>query len=241
MKKIFNVSVITLFILLISCGTKSSDNVTNNEYSEIDYVQNDCDNQVSFGNTPICLMKIDGMKECYSNPLVKVYMDQFKFAKNDILGIYLNDNVYSEVEKLGEFPFDDYFKVYSLSVIKNMSLDNEKLEMIALETESMFSKKWTDIESILKKSKSYDLGISFDRPIILESHWPNKDIKSYVCLVKMESNGVSVFLVMTLNLVLIKDKVIFYAYYKNYDGQESIENAKAKSDYFGLKFYEANS
>ena len=82
-------SVITLFILLISCGTKSSDNVTNNEYSEIDYVQNDCDNQVSFGNTPICLMKIDGMKECYSNPISKgTYMDQFKFAKNEVyLGI----------------------------------------------------------------------------------------------------------------------------------------------------------
>ena len=241
MTKISNLSLITIFILLISCGSKSSDNVTNDEYTKIDYVQNDCDNQVSFGDISICLMNIDGMKECYSNPLVKVYMDQFKIAQNDIFGIYLNDNVYSEVEKLGEFPFDDYFKVYSMAVIKNMSLDHEKLEFIALETERAFTKKWTDLESLLKKSKINDLGISFDRPIILESHWPNKDIKSYVCLAKIESNGVSDFLVMTLNLALIKDKVIFYAYYKHYDGQESIEKAKAKSDYFGLKFYEANS
>ena len=115
-------SVKTIFILLISCGSKSSDNVTNNEYPEIDYVQNDCDNEVSFGNTPICLMKIDGMNECYSNPLVKVYMDQFKFAKNDVLGIYLNDNVYSKVEQLGQFQFDDYFKVYSMSMLRTTVL-----------------------------------------------------------------------------------------------------------------------
>ena len=87
MTKIFNLSLIALFILLISCGSKSSDNVINNEYTEIDYVQNDCDNQVSFGNIPICLMKIDGMNECYSNPIIKTYMNQFKVNNEVILGV----------------------------------------------------------------------------------------------------------------------------------------------------------
>ena len=233
--KIF--SIVSLISLLFCCGPKASH--TNAHNAGVNFVRNECDNQVNFGDVPICLVEIDGMKECYSNPLVKVYMDQFRFENNEILGMYLNNDVHSKIDKLGEFLFDDYFKVYSMSSIKNMSLGHDELELIASETEKVFDRKnWADLESRLENRID---NVSFDRPIILDSHWPNKNIKTYVCLMKIESNGISNILVMNMNLALIKNTIICYAYYKRYAGEESINQAKAKSDYFGLKLYEANS
>jgi hypothetical protein len=123
--------IVFLISLLFFFGPKS--NHTNADNAKVNFVQNECDNQVNFGDISICLIKIDGMKECYSNPLVKVYRDQFIFENNEILGLYLNNDVHSKIDKLGEFLFDDYFKVYSMSSINNMSLGHDELEFMASE------------------------------------------------------------------------------------------------------------
>ena len=112
--------IVFLISLLFFFGPKS--NHTNADNAE-----------VNFGDISICLIKIDGMKECYSNPLVKLYTDQFIFENNEILGMYLSNDVHSKIDKLGEFLFDDYFKVYSMSSINNMSLGHDELEFMASE------------------------------------------------------------------------------------------------------------
>ena len=45
---------------------------------------------------------------------------------------------------------------------------------------------------------------------------------------------------MTMNMAEIKQRLIYYAYYEDYKGEESINHAKAKSDYFGFKFTDEN-
>ena len=239
MTKISNLTLITLFALFFSCNSKNNDDPTNTKYTKIDYVQNDCDNEVSFGNTPICLMKIDGMNECYSNPIIKMYMNQFKVKNEVILGYYINDDTYSKIDNIGNFTFDDYFKVYSADMIKNIDVSYSDFEKINLLTIQGFEKKkWPEMNEKFKDQLPF---ASFDRPIVLDSYSPHKNIRSHTCLMKIESNGLTTIFVATINVAYIKDTIIYYCYYKNFSGNESIEKAKANSDYFGLKFYEANS
>ena len=45
---------------------------------------------------------------------------------------------------------------------------------------------------------------------------------------------------MTINIAEIKERLLYFSYYKDYDGEESIKLAKAKNDYFGIKFINEN-
>ena len=52
--------------------------------------------------------------------------------------------------------------------------------------------------------------------------------------------GKESFSLMTLNLIIIKERLLFYSYYLMYNGNSSINFAKNKSDYYGLKIINEN-
>jgi hypothetical protein len=197
-----------------------------------------CENQKSFGDINLCLVEMDGMIECYSHPKVKVNAELGRYFKNEILGIYLNEKTYDKVEYLGTFNYDDYFKVYAMTAARNMSFSVAELDNLALMFENNYMKEnWSSFKDKIEKNFSY---MSVDRPILLESHSPHKQIRSLVTMMKMIVEDDEQILVATINLVQIKNRLIFYAYYKDYFGETSVAQAKAKSDYFGLKLVDEN-
>jgi hypothetical protein len=61
-----------------------------------------------------------------------------------------------------------------------------------------------------------------------------------VLLIKMISGEKERIALCTLNMVRLKHSLIYYAYYKNYKSAKTVEQVKAKSDFFGYKLIEIN-
>lgn len=206
----------------------------------------DCDNYSNFGDITICLPELVDMTECYSDPLVKITADMFKGTEEEeIIGIYLFDEIYeSRYESFFEDGIgDSYIKIYSNNLLKNKKADTQVLGLMSTYTLGAFenfhqSKLKSNIEA---NFNDLDLSISFDKPIMLEEYQLSTKIKSFIILLKYITEDEDFIQVGILNIMLIKDRLIFFAFYDKYKGFSEIEKTKEMSDYFALRFLKENS
>jgi len=197
-----------------------------------------CYNSVSFGDIYICLPEIDGMKECYLVPIVKKLADQFEYEGNSVLAFYLNDKTYKQVDKLDEITYDDYFKIYATNQLKGIKAGKKELnEMSNAIGGNWIKEKWSGLKSKIEKDHNY---LSVGRPILIEDYSPHEDVKTFIMLTKYQMEDYEYVMVMSMNMLLVKNRLIWLAYYKDYDGEESINKTKAKNDYIVLKFMDDN-
>lgn len=188
-----------------------------------------CARKAAFGDTKICLPIIKGYKECYTDPAVKPLADATEAPANMVLGFYLTNKVFGQKEKLGEIRFDDYFKVYGTKEIMNVEADGDALQQMQEVLSSNFiSKNW---ESMLKELDKTGLDVEIGAPTIVKSYSPNERSFTYIMLTKYELEGGSTqTLAMTMNGVLLSDRLIWVAYYLNYEGKETISTIETNSN-----------
>lgn len=89
--------------------------------------ENSCERVTRFGEAEICLTAIDGYKECYLDPVIKYIADNTEIAANMVLGYYLEDSTYSNLEDIDEAGFDNYFKIYGTKEIMNYTASKRDL------------------------------------------------------------------------------------------------------------------
>lgn len=201
-------------------------------------LKTECDKSVSFGDIDICLPIIDGMTECYSTPILKARADELNYEGNSILAYYLNNATYEQVDKLDEITFDDYIQIYATNKLKGIKVGQSELSEIANMFEGNYIKEnWNDLKKKVEKNRDY---LSVGRPVIIESYSPNNKVRTYVMLTKYQIDNNEFVLLMTMNMVQIKERLIWLAYYKNYDGEESIKKAKSKNDYIVSQMTDEN-
>jgi curved DNA-binding protein CbpA len=198
----------------------------------------DCDSSVQFGDIGICLPEIDGMVECYSNPLVNKWANQLNHEGNSIHALYFNDKTYKQIENLGEFSFDDYFQIYSVNSSKGVKVDVSYLAEIVKMMEMNFTKKeWSEIKNNIESR--FDR-ISLGKPIVLENYSIDSMIETFVLLLKYHNDDSENIMIGLFNFIIVKDRLIWLTYYKDYLGKDSIEEAKAKNDYITYSFMDVN-
>ena len=206
-----------------------------------------CEKKVLFGTKLICLPKVDNMTEGYSNSLIKNYTDSFKFNETEkIFGIYLSNTVYENFDYYMIAGFDDYFKIYSNEMFESLKVNEQYLDKFASSVDGLFEDGMgnliDDIEKKLNKQSSSDL--EFSKPLVVEKYNPNRKIRTWVTLsnlVKNTSNKVEkTKMIMVMNIAVIKDRFIYFAYYKKYDGLESLIKSKNRNDSFGLMLINNN-
>ena len=197
-----------------------------------------CDKTVRIGIKDICLPEVDGMKECYSIPIVKSKADKFEFEGNTILGFYINNNTYSQIDNFDELTLDEYFKIYFVDNLKDRDIGQSELNEMASIIENNFIKEnWNKLKKEIESNHKY---ISIGRPVLIESYSPSDEARTYLMLGKLESYGTEYIMLMSMNLIIIKDRLIWLGYYKTYDGEESIRITKSKNDYITLLLIEEN-
>lgn len=198
----------------------------------------DCFKYTQFGNTEICLPEIVGMKECYEIPLVKHRADDFEYEGNSILGFYVTNNVYEQIDRFDQLFLDEYFKIYAVNNLKDKKASLLELNEIASMMDKNFIKEnWDKLKTDLENNKNY---ISFGKPVIIESYSPNDNAKTYLMLDKIESGGIDYVMLTSINIILVKERLIWLAYYMSYNGEESIVNIKSNNDYTVLLFITEN-
>ncbi len=201
-----------------------------------------CDNYVLYGETKICLPQINNMIECYSNKDVKIWSDQFKgTADEEILGIYLRENDYENFYVSLLSGIDQYIKIYSTKTFENIDFDKELFQLTSNQIIELFSKQYNRIEGKMNErvDEITNGEIKMDKPFFLEEYDLDENIKTIVTLVNFVSQNPdydNITLITLLNVALIKNKMVFFAYYYSYDDSESIKKAKSENNIFGLKF-----
>lgn len=197
-----------------------------------------CNNSRLFGQVEICLPEIDGMKEAYSYPQVRERSDLFSYNNNTILGLYLSKENFSAIDNFENEPLDDYFKIYALKQTEGIEIGKSKFETLIEHSKGDFiEKSWKEI---IDKVLSGTDNISVGQPVRIEAYKPTEDIFTMVLLIKMISGEEERIALCTLNMVRLKHSLIYYAYYKNYKSAKTVEQVKAKSDFFGYKLIEIN-
>ena len=221
-----NIVVIVLAIILniISAFTQDSN----------------CFRQASFGEKNICLPEIDGYQECYTDPIVKEIADATEAPSNVVLGYYLNKETYRRRDSIGLFRFDDYFKVYGTLEIQDLIADELILEqMNELLSGNFISKNWTEMSQEIDK---VGLDVEIGVPIIIESYRIDNKSFTMILLIKYAFEGIEPYtLATTINGYLKQDRLIWMAYYLNYNSKETIAALKLKSNQILKELIEAKN
>lgn len=228
-------SILTLLIILLSCAP-SEKQLENDANGNI--TAGKCERLASFGDIQICLPAMEGMHECYTNPKVKAKADAFNYDGNSILAYYVNDTIFKQVENIDQITFDDYFQIYATNSLQNKKMEPAELnEMAELITNNFISENWDDLKKNIDKDLDY---LTIGKPILIENYTPLEDVRSYVMIVKYQTELEEMLVVAIANIMRIKERLIWTAYYKNYEGDESIKKAKTANDFGVIQIMTAN-
>ena len=235
---IIAILVIVLFFIL--------GNNTHNEKSETSTSSEPkkeavCEKHASYGDAQICLPEFTGMKECYSNPTIKERADRLLSIGASILAFYLPNQYYEKIDNLNDIPFIyGCFIVWGMEKIKDYSINSNSDLDEAFQAMNNSFKKFNST-----KNKTDSLGIfdyiQFENPVLFEAYSPNTNARTSVTLQSFKVENKEFILIQIINMVVVKGKLIEISDYFDYEGKESITKAKAKNDYFILRFLEENA
>lgn len=200
--------------------------------------QIECKKSVPFGNIKICLSEVDGMTECYNTSKVKEYLDKLNYNNNPIFAYYVNNSDFMQLDKLSEKGFDDYCIIFAIDKMKNVPIDESKLNSITNIIEKDYIREnWDELKKKMVIPNDY---ISFGRPILIESYTLNNKIKTSVLLNKIKNDDKEKVQIQIMNFIQIKERLISMSYYLVYNGEKSFNSAKSKNDYLVLLLMDEN-
>jgi len=225
MKKITN----TILILLL---------LSNYAYTQKVETTN-CERKATFGEAEICLPQIEGYKECYTDPIVKELADGTEIPANTVLGFYMEEKTLEKKDSFGLFSFDNYFKIYGTKQLKDLDADTKALKEIQDVIGGNFiAKNW---ESMMEEIDKVGLEAEIGVPTVVKTYNLNEKSFTYVMLTKYQVEGVEPYTIaMTINGLLLNDRLVWMAYYLNYNGVETIPALQEQSDVILTRLLDAD-
>jgi hypothetical protein len=212
---------IFISISLLSC--RNSNSIKKEDTTQA------CINSKTFGDIEVCLPNVQGMVECYENEDIKSYVSNFDFEVNQIIGFYLTQNDYDNFNSSDKPKMDGYLKIYSPKKMKNQEINNSNLdEMVQIFKKNFLESNW---DKISEKIEELGTNLRIDSPILMENYEPNETTRTFITFNKIASETYEDFQISALNLMNIKNRLIWVVYYKSYTGPESIQDLKRKNDY----------
>ncbi len=198
-----------------------------------------CSRETLFGKTKICLPKIDGYQECYLDSSVKTFADATEIPANMVLGYYLTNDTFKKKDSIGLFIPNDVFKIYGTKELMNIQANNNFLnQMKGFMKSNFISKNWNSIKNDIDKI-GYEIEVK--SPTIIKSYSKTKNSFTLVMLVKYEPKDSKPYtLAMTINILLINKRIIWFAYYLQFKNKESVQKAQEKSDLILEKILKSN-
>ena len=215
---------VVYFFLIFTCFSCRNSNNMQDE----DVVQA-CENPKTFGDIEVCLPDVQGMVECFENQNIKSFVSRFDFDVNEIIGFYLTQKDFDNFNSSDRPNMDGYLKIYSPKRMKNQEINNSNLdEMVQLFKKNFLESNW---DKISEKIEELGTNLTVDSPILMENYQPNETTRTFITFNKIASETNEDFQISALNLMNIKNRLIWVVYYKSYTGPESIQALKSKNDY----------
>ena len=191
--------------------------------------QENCSRKTTFGTAQICLPTITDYAECYLDPSVKPIADGTEVPANMVLGYYINSEAYNDKSFLTGERYEDYFKIYGTKQIQNYKADRSLInEMRTMLQGNFVTENWDQMEKEIDK---VGLNVEIGVPTVVKNYSLNDDSFTFVMLTKYQvPSGESYTMAMTMNGLLINERLVWMAYYLEYKGKDSISKAQKRSD-----------
>ncbi len=185
-----------------------------------------CARTATFGAKEICLPKIPGYTECYLRPNVKALADATEAPENEVLGYYLDDATFASVDSLGNFAFDNYLKVYSTDALARLPTDPAMVGEMYEAVGAAFAEGGG--QAVKEAVDKLDLGVPVGVPVKVKSYRLDERSFTYVLLIDYgdESMGTRT-VASTVNGLLLNRRLVWMAYYLNYEGVATIDRLEA--------------
>ena len=207
-----------------------------------------CPYNREIGGKMICLPKVPELIEVGYNDEMR---ELLALSETDILiGYYMTDNYISSIINESECFMDcDQIKVYSTELVENFKITSYSvLDELWKEIAKLFySDDFLDDtfkKNIEKSKKMQDLNLSVEKPFVIEEFELNSKVKSLLMLMKVNYGGIDLenpYMIVAYNMTIINQRIVYYSYTLPYQGRESIEYIKTKSNAFGRKLLSVNN
>ncbi len=228
--------IICLALAVVLSGCSGSGTDTQESQAEVNVKT--CENGVNYGGVKICTPAIEGMTECSANPVIAKLFNTNGVEGNQVLAIYINNETYKNIDSLRGINMDDFCQVYANQQFADFIADEAELGKMSDLVEGNFMKEnWETIKETLKQHKNR---LPSDAPTLVEKRRPDARAISFVLLTKNPADGGKSLVTFILNLVVAKARIVSIAYYKNYNGEESLQTAKAKNDSIVMRILNEN-
>jgi hypothetical protein len=197
-----------------------------------------CEREVSYGSANICLPFVENMKECFKNDTVNALALATEYPGNIVLGYYLMDSTYTRLSQLDSIEMGNYFKVYANEKLADYKSDKDVFKEICDATEASIKPK--GFKEIKETIDEITDSISVGAPKLVDEYTSISNTKSYIMIVKYETETSSFVSVMALDLVLVQERIVFLAFYSDYTGKESQQKLKQMNDKILKMFVDMN-
>jgi hypothetical protein len=229
---------INLLFLISSIGCLQFGQKENSNYQlENNLVA--CDSSINYGDISICLPEMPNYKECYANKYVKQRANhEAKILNNDIIGVYLTDSLFLKFQKEPNTLWTEFVKIYGTPEMKNKYFSSAYFNEIEslLRSNSEFVPWDEAIKSVNENSEN----LKIRKPALIEIYQPNEKIKSIIYLGDYKYMNESGKILWTANMCVIKNRLIYFAYYLKFEGSKTKEILKLRSNAFGKAFIQLN-
>ncbi len=195
---------------------------------------------INIGDVEVCIPLLTGMQNCYDNPKFKNRIDQLRTEGNIIYAYFMNDSLIRVAHKNPNYiVVSDCIKVFSLDKMKDFDFPSKKLDVTYTATTSEYKKDIFNkaVDIVDDKLKLLEI----DQPVIIDEYQPHKNIRTAVLLMRSLLENKETYTIMVTNVMSIKRRLLYFVYYYNYVGPESLAFAKSKSDFFGLRIIKLNT
>lgn len=232
-----------LFIAFLAIAFSCKDN--NKPKEEINISKPDiiisavCNNEVPFGNTTFCLPEIEGIKECYKHPKVKLRADEIEDVENTTLGYYLNNETFVKVDDIENINYDDYYKIYAPNVGKDYNMTTVEMKQVM----SMMSTSFINrtLEETNEDIKNSGKGVQLSQPILIEKFDLNDHSSTLLVLMRVSGENVDKVMALSMSSILVKERLIFMAYYLDYQDEKTIIKLKENTSTYIEAFQSVNT
>ncbi|WP_370214447.1 hypothetical protein [Mesoflavibacter profundi] len=220
-------AIIILFTGIISCKDTSTNSNITTELNETERIQ-------------IELPVLSKWKELYSDELIKNRFDENSNEGTTIIGVYLNNETAEKKDSIDSIDFTDYSLLFIRDEEQKRKIKDTDLKKIFDIQINKASVEEIEIEDAINKTYSDSTFITTDKPYLLQEYSKNPKIYSTIKLIKPYSDDHNYIVVYVYNLINIKNHLVYGSYYLDFNGMESIKNARMNNDLIMSEFLNAN-
>ena len=211
------------FIMLAGCLNKDN---------------NSCSDVALYGYVNLCLPRISGMTECRAHPNVQQIIQRY-LESGPVLGYYLNNETYKQIDRLNEITYEDYFMIYGDYLRENYHAIEVDLEIMERNLEQTLFEGENFDQVSTRVEEAYGT-ITAGKPALLEKYSPQPNVRTMIVLMKYMNETGETVVISAIDFILVKNRLINLAYYMAYSGGKSIDDLKARNNEVVKKLMELN-